>query len=158
MFSLLIAARLRNWLKRREVWAIAAVPPERHPPASTEQILAAVERGYWGATRYKAESEWNAEEGRAYLSLHRRDAEAPQGFRLVVDDPTHLNFEHTFSQSGEWITDLYPDKFESAPMSLLPGEYTVTWFDVVDGPDPAPVARDRFIVPSGSIFLGQGPE
>jgi hypothetical protein len=158
LFGLLIAARLRNRLKRRQIQATAEVPPERRPPASTEQILAAVERGYWGTARYKAESEWKAEEGRAYVSLHRRDADAPLTFRIVVDDPTHLRSEHTFSQSGEWITDLYPDKFESASMSLLPGEYAVTWFAAVDGPDFAAVASDGFVVPLGSVFPRQEPE
>jgi hypothetical protein len=158
LFGLLTTARLRSWLKRRSGRASAAVPPEPRPPASTEQILAAVERGYWGTARYKAECEWNTEEGRAYVSLHRRDTDAPHEFRIVVDDPTHLRSEHTFSQSGEWITYLYPDNFESAPMSLLPGEYTVTWVAAVDGPDFVPVASGGFVVPPGSVFPRQEPE
>lgn len=127
--------------------------PATLPPPTRQDMQRILDEGQWGGKRYRAESEWNREEQRAYLYLIRRDMDS-QAFDVTVFDPTsvpsRLRSELTL-MSGEYLFAWYPDHFGPTPKPV-PGTYTVVWkarVKISDEPRFAmrEVARDTFDIP-----------
>lgn len=147
--AIFAVAELRDRVVVRRSGVLSDRPPaDTLPPPSGDTLKQAILKEEWGASRYRPESAWNAEEARAYLWLHRRDA-GSQGFRVTVFDPTNVSSDTKSSaMAGDRLVALYPDHFHDAPTTMS-GTYQVVWKVLVDeegGPALREVARDSFIV------------
>ena len=122
------------WWRQRHPVPEPDPDPRTLPPPSRERLEQHVLDSF---PNYQADSTWNAEEGRAYLMLHRK-YQSSQGFRVIVRDQSGTRYEHRFAQGGgTTIVDRFPDEFRDAPGVSTPGTYYVTWEASVEQQDGA---------------------
>lgn len=132
----------------------AATPdPITLPPPTVEKLREAALQDYWGNDRYQASAEWNPTEQQAYLRLHRRDAGVSQSITVKVIDPTPYTFQkRPFTTYDEIVTARFPrdfqDKdFKSIAAPIIKGDYSVTWYALVENLSEVEIDGGTFRVP-----------
>ena len=140
-----LAKRLWAWFTG---WRMSR-HPERLGPATRWELEQAMETSAWGKDRYRAESNWNGTERRAYLRLLRRDVGSSQSFQVTVSDPSGGEHQSNPMAMADHFVCTFPDDFQEVDAAAA-GAHEVIWSVMVgtaSGPRMQEVARDEFHVP-----------